>query len=106
MSESVISDLMTFLVNTRSDGWKLFGLHSDQEKCGRCMLPLQNVENFRGPIRIGSVIERKCDLVWTRAIPAYAIRLWQRIHNFIADQAGGVVNRNLPLAIPRGCHNI
>ena len=64
------------------------------------MFAFQRVEDPRCPLRIGTVVECNCDLVRACPVTADAVRLGQRIHDLVADQASRIVHGDLALTVP------
>ena len=87
MGERVIADLIAFLENARGDGRKSVGLVADQKEGGLRILVLQDVKDLRCPLRVGAVVEGDHYLIRAGTIAAQPIRLWERVHRFLGDQA-------------------
>ena len=63
------------------------------------MLTLQDVENLRRPVRIGTVVKGNRELRLARAITRHAIRQWERLEDFPIDQPGRRVSGQIAPAI-------
>src|SRR5208337_3519335 len=97
MSEGVVSDLVTFVVNALGNAGIFFRFDADEEE--RCLhaLLLQYVEDLRRPLRVGTIIEGEGDLVWRTAVHIDLVRRRQVLEDLVANQVVGI-NRDLPLA--------
>ncbi len=91
MSKGVVSDFMAFPVNALGQTAELLSLDSDQEKCSRNMLAFEDVENFRRPLRIRTVIESHGESILAEAIARHAIRLGQTLEGFPVDESSLLV---------------
>src|SRR4029077_21291766 len=91
MSKGMVSDFMAFPVNALGQTAELLSLDSDQEKCSRNMLAFENVENFRCPLRIRTVIEGHSEPVFAEAIARHTIRLGQALEGFPVDKSSLLV---------------
>src|SRR6202011_2472347 len=99
MSKGVVSDFMTFPVNALGQTAEILSLESDQKKCSRHMLAFEDIENFRGPCRIRTVVEGHGELVLAEAIARHTIGLGQTVEGFVGDESGLLVNAQIALAI-------
>src|SRR5260370_25071530 len=67
MGKRVIADFVAFGVLALENFRVLVGYLTDDEENGRRILFLEDVENFWGPARIGTVVDRKDDFLAGRA---------------------------------------
>ena len=70
MGERVIADFVPFAVHAFCHVAKFVGLDANQEKRGRHVLIFQNVQDFRCPLRVRTII--KCDRHLFRTITVAA----------------------------------
>src|ERR1700722_14151575 len=63
MRERVIPDGVAFFINALDQPRKLIGLNANQKKRSRRVLTFQDVQNLRGPIWIGTVVEGQDDFI-------------------------------------------
>ena len=101
MGKGMVPDFMAFAVNALGQTAELLRLNSDQEECSRHMLAFEDIENFRGPLRIGTVIEGHGEFVLAGAIARHAIGLGQTLEVFPVDESGLLVDGELALAVGR-----
>src|SRR2546422_3676920 len=99
MGKCVIADLVPLAINTAGETAKLVRLDANQkESCGS-MLALQDIENLRRPVGIGTVVKGNRELRLTRAITRYAIRQWKRLEDFTIDQPGWRISGQIAPAL-------
>src|SRR5208337_5122711 len=99
MGKSVVPDFMTFAVNAFGQTAELLRLDSDQKERPRHMLAFEDIENFRGPLRIGTVVESNGELVFAGAITRYTVGLGKALVVFPVDESGLLVNGEFALAV-------
>ena len=101
MRERVIPDFVPFPVHPAGDAAELVCLNSDQKKRGGHMLPLQDIQNFRRPLRIRTVVKRQREFLLARPIASHPVGFGQRRESLVADQPGRFVNRKIAFPIRR-----
>src|SRR4030081_50488 len=99
MSKCVVPDFMAFPVDALGQTVEILSLDSNQEERSRNMLAFQDIENFRGPCRIRTVVEGHGELVFAETIARHTIRLGQTVEGFVADESGLLVNAQITLAV-------
>ncbi len=67
MREGMISNFIALRVFLLHNVGILVGGFTDHEKCRGSLLFFQYLQNFRRPIRIGTVVERQCNFARVRA---------------------------------------
>src|ERR1039458_2140141 len=102
MGKSMVPDFMTFPVNALGQTAEFLRLDSDQKECSRHMLAFKNIENLRGPLRVGTVVEGHGEVVLAGAIARHTIGLGQTLEGFPVDESGLLVQRQFALAAGRG----
>src|ERR1035438_4856441 len=65
------------------------------------MLAFKHVENFRSPLRIGTVVKGNREVVLTGAIARDTIRLGQTLEGLAVNESSLLVDGQLALAITR-----
>ncbi len=101
MREGVVADLVPFVVNAARQRGVVVRLNANEEEgCGR-VLALQHIENFRGPLRIGTVVEGDRDLFGRGAVTRDAIGFGQVLKDLVSDQPGGGIDRDVAFAVRR-----
>src|SRR5208337_4655438 len=101
MSESMVPDFMTFTVDALRQIAELFGLDSNQKECSWRMLSFEDIENFRGPLRIGTVVKSNGELVFAGAITGHAVGLGEALEVLPVDESGLLVDGEFALAVRR-----
>ena len=86
MEESVIADLVAFALNPLHEADVFLSLGADHHECALDLFFLENVEDFRGPFGIRSVIKRERDLVGMIAVVLDRIGMWKRVHVLVDDE--------------------
>src|SRR5208337_826667 len=99
MGKSVVPDFMTFAVNAFGQTAELLRLDSDQKERPRHLLAFEDIENFRGPLRIGTVVESNGELVRAGAIARHAVWLGKALEVFSVDESGLFVDGQFALAV-------
>src|ERR1700693_3692576 len=99
MGKCVVADLVPLAIDTAGETAELVRLDANQEeRCGS-MLTLQDIENLRCPVGIGTVVKGNRELRLARAITRYAIGQRERLEGFPIDQPGRRVSGKIALAI-------
>src|SRR5271165_2039077 len=101
MSEGMVADFMTFPVNTLGQAAEFLGLDSDQKKRSRDMFAFEDIENFRRPLRIGSVVKGHGKLVLAEAVACHAIGLGEALEGFAVNEASLRIDAKVARAIGR-----
>ena len=86
MREGVIADLVAFARNPLHEADVLLRLGADHHERPLDVFLLENVENFRGPFGIRTVVEAECDLVGMVAVLLNGVSMRIRIHMLIDDE--------------------
>ncbi len=87
VSEGVVADLVTFTVDALHDADVLLGFFADHEEGALDVVLLEDVEDLRGPVGIGAVVEGERDLARVIAVLTYGVG--ERIggHGLLGDHA-------------------
>ena len=101
----MVPDLMPFAINTRGQVREPVCLESYEEKRGWRLFFFQDIQNFRGPIRVGAIIKGERHFICVGTVAANSIRLGQRIEDFVGNQACVGVDCNGPLSVIRARFN-
>src|SRR5208282_1405858 len=99
MGKRMVPDFMAFPVNALRQTAELLRLDSDQKECSGDMLAFKDIENLRGPLRIGTVVEGHGELVLAEAIARHTVRLGQTLEFFPVDEPGLLVYGQHALAV-------
>src|ERR1700722_12551270 len=101
MRERVIPDGVAFFINALDQTRKLIGLNANQKKRSRRVLTFQDVQNLRGPIWIGTVVEGQDDFIGAVAVAGDSIRLRRVLEILVGNLFAVGIDREIARAVGR-----
>src|SRR6476659_4447775 len=101
MSERVITNFMTFVDNAPHQFGICLPVFSNDEKCCRSILALQDVKNRRRPAGVWPIVKRKRDHSRTIAAALYDVRRRGGDKLFVVYETVAAINVKITPAILR-----
>src|SRR5215472_17697548 len=101
MRERVVPDQMSFVINPLCDSRKLVGLNANQKEGRPGILFLEDIENLRSPLWVGTIVERDRDFIRTIPVSADAIWFGHGLKDLVIDHLAVGINADVADAMSR-----